>query len=150
MKPIPILVICPRQIDYFNCQTIADKEKYDFHFLEAPLELSGFSNNFDVMAYLDKCRHYIKKYNIKVILATRDIPSLWQSQLAQEFEHLKGASVESAFMCLHKYYTHKFLDFEPINYDIFLLNKEKDLSEYIENIDIRPLAKVSTDRKICL
>ncbi|NEQ37417.1 MAG: hypothetical protein F6K40_14545 [Okeania sp. SIO3I5] len=56
MEPIPILVICPRQIDYFNCQTIPEAEKYEFHFLDAPLELSGFSQNFEPIKFLAECR----------------------------------------------------------------------------------------------
>lgn len=136
MDAIPILVICPRQIDYLNCQTIPDREKYDFHFLDAPLELSGFSLDFDPMAYIENCRQYIRKYDIQVVLATRDVPSLLQSQLSQEFEHLRGASVESIFLCLHKYYTHKFIDPTPIDYAVCKLDTDKALSEYLEEIDI--------------
>ena len=110
-QPIAVLVICPREIDYFNCDTIPNKEKYDFHFLDAPLELSGLSKDFDIMAYLEKCRQYIHTHNIKVVLATRDIPSLWQAQLAQEFEEIRGCTVESAFICLNKYYSHESIDF---------------------------------------
>ncbi|NEQ83005.1 MAG: hypothetical protein F6K26_23090, partial [Moorea sp. SIO2I5] len=136
MKPIPILVICPRQIDYFNCQTIPDPETYEFHFLDAPLELSGFSRNFDLMAYLEECRQYIRQYDIKVVLATRDVPSLLQAQLSQEFKNLQGASVESAFLCLHKYYTHKLIDPTPIDYAVLKLDTDRALSEYLEEIEI--------------
>lgn len=142
MEPIPILVICPRQIDYLNCDTIPNREKYDFHFLDAPLELSGLSRDFDIMAYLERCRQYIRKHNIKVVLATRDIPSLLQARLSQEFEHLQGGSVESAFLCLHKYYTHKLIDFVSSQYAVCLLDSKKFLdnkkvlSEYLEEIKI--------------
>lgn len=136
MPPIPILVICPRQIDYLNCQTISEPEKYEFHFLEASLELSGLSQNFDIMKYLERCREYIQQHDIQVVLATRDIPSLMQAQLSQEFQHLRGPSVESSFLCLHKYYTHQWLDFPSSQYAIVLLEREKDLSEQIEEIDI--------------
>ena len=136
MQPIPILVICPRQIDYWNCQTISEPEKYEFHFLEAPLELSGLSQNFDIMKYLERCRQYIHQHDIQVVLATRDIPSLLQAQLSQEFEHLRGPTVESSFLCLHKYYTHQWLDVESSQYAICLLDGENDLNEQIERIDI--------------
>ncbi|MDB9517250.1 ATP-grasp domain-containing protein [Roseofilum reptotaenium CS-1145] len=136
MEPIPILVICPRPIDYFNCQTIPEAEKYEFHFLDAPLELSGFSQNFDAIQYLEKCRQYIQQHNIKVLLATRDIPSLFQAQLSQEFEHLRGPSVESSFLCLHKYYTHKTINSPSSQYTICLLEKEKNISEYIREIEL--------------
>ena len=136
MEPIPILVICPRQIDYLNCETIPNREKYDFHFLDAPLELSGLSRNFDIMAYLERCRQYIRTHNIKVVLATRDIPSLLQAQLSQEFEHFNGGSVESAFICLHKYYTHKLIDFVSSQYAVCWLDSKKLLSEYLEEIKI--------------
>ena len=140
MEPIPILVICPRQIDYLNCETIPDQEKYDFHFLDAPLELSGFSLDFDPMAYLEKCRQYIRQYKIQVVLATRDVPSLLQAQLSQEFENLRGATVESVFLCLHKYYTHKFIETRPIDYAVCKLETDLEtdqtLSEDIEAIDI--------------
>lgn len=81
------------------------------------------------MAYLEKCRQYIRQHNIKVVLATRDIPSLLQAQLSQEFEHLRGASVESAFLCLHKYYTHEFIESTSIEYAVCLLDD-------VEEIDI--------------
>ncbi|EAW38065.1 acetyl-CoA carboxylase biotin carboxylase subunit family protein [Lyngbya sp. PCC 8106] len=136
MEPIPILVICPRQIDYFNCKTIPEAEKYEFHFLDAPLELSGFSQSFDMKKYLEECRQYIKQHNIQVVLATRDIPSLLQAQLSQEFEHLRGPSVESSFLCLHKYYTHQQINFPSSEYAICLLETGKNLSEYIQEIDI--------------
>lgn len=136
MQPFPILVICPRQIDYFNCQTIPNREQYEFHFLDAPLALSGFSQDFDLMAYLEICRQYIRQQDIKVVLATRDIPSLLQAQLSQEFEHLRGGSVESAFICLHKYYTHKLIDFTSSQYDLCLIDGKKALSEYLESIEI--------------
>ncbi|MEL7039227.1 MAG: ATP-grasp domain-containing protein [Cyanobacteria bacterium J06592_8] len=136
MPPIPILVICPRQIDYLNCQTIPEAEKYEFHFLDAPLELSGFSQDFDVIKYLEKCREYIKQHDIQVVLATRDIPSLLQAQLSQEFAHLRGPSIESSFFCLHKYYTHQKIDFPSSQYAICLLEEEKNLSTYIQELDI--------------
>ncbi len=136
MQPLPILVICPRQIDYFNCQTIPNREQYDFHFLDAPLALSGFSQDFDLMAYLENCRQYIHQQDIKVVLATRDIPSLLQAQLSQEFEHLRGGSVESDFICLHKYYTHKLINFASSQYDLCLLDGKKSASEYLEELEI--------------
>ena len=136
MQPIPILVICPRQIDYSNCQTISNSEKYEFHFLEASLELSGLSQNFDMMKYLDRCRQYIDRHDIQVVLASRDIPSLVQAQLSQEFKRLRGPTVESSFLCLHKYYTHQWLDFPSSQYAICLLEGERDLPEQIEEIDI--------------
>ena len=136
MPPIPILVICPRKIDYFNCQTIPEAEKYKFHFLDAPIELSGFSQNFDLKKFLSECSQYIKQHDIQVVLATRDIPSLLQAQLSQEFAHLRGPSIESSFLCLHKYYTHQKIDFPSSQYAICLLEKENNLSEYIQEIDI--------------
>ncbi len=88
------------------------------------------------MAYLERCRQYIRTHNIKVVLATRDIPSLLQARLSQEFEHFNGGSVESAFICLHKYYTHKLIDFVSSQYAVCLLDGKKVLSEYLEEIKI--------------
>ena len=136
MEPIPILVICPRSIDDFNCQTIPEKEKYEFHFLDAPLELSGFSQQFDVINYLDQCRQYIQQHNIQVVLATRDIPSLLQAQLSQEFEHLQGTSIESSFICLHKYYTHQKINFASSQYAICLLEQEEEIFKELEAVQI--------------
>jgi hypothetical protein len=136
MEPIPILVICPRSIDYFNCQTIPNKEKYEFHFLDAPIELSGFSSTFDVTKYLEECRQYIQQHHIKVVLATRDIPSLFQAQLSQEFEYLQGTSVESSLICLHKYYTHQKIDFASSQYAICLLEEKDHLFKQLETVQI--------------
>ncbi|MDJ1174627.1 ATP-grasp domain-containing protein [Roseofilum capinflatum] len=136
MESIPILVICPRAIDYLNCQTIPEAEKYQFHFLDAPLELSGFSQNFDVINFLEECRQYIKQHEIKVVLATRDIPSLLQAQLSQEFEHLRGPSIDSSFICLHKYYTHQKINFPSSDYTLCWLEPNKSLSESVRAIDI--------------
>ncbi len=136
MELIQILVICPRSVDYLNCQTIPDKEKYEFHFLDAPLELSGFSQSFDITNYLAQCRRYIQQHDIKVVLATRDIPSLLQAQLSQEFEYIQGTNVESAFICLHKYYTHQQINFASSQYAISLLEQKDNLFKKLEAVHI--------------
>lgn len=85
---------------------------------------------------MEECRQYVKQHDIKVVLATRDIPSLLQAQLSQEFEHLRGPSVESSFLCLHKYYTHQQISFPSSEYAICGLEGGKNLSEWVREIDI--------------
>ncbi|MDJ1183750.1 ATP-grasp domain-containing protein [Roseofilum casamattae] len=136
MEPISVLVLCPQTIDRRNCKAIPDAEKYEFHFLDATLEASGLSPDFDGIKYLEQCRQYIQQHNIQVVLGTRDLPSLLQAQLSREFPHLRGPSLESSFLCLQKYYTHENIDFPSSQYALCRLNESKTVSQYLEEIEI--------------
>jgi hypothetical protein len=134
--PINVLVICPRSLDFINFDSTRYSNQYKFSFLEASIELSGFSKSFDILAYLEKCRSFIHKNNIDIIVSTQDIPALIQAKLYDEFENLssyrKSASLESSLLCLHKYYTRKYIDPSPIPFYALDLNNE----EKIDTIDI--------------
>ena len=124
-----VLVICPRSLDFTNFNSVRYNNQYRFNFLEAEIELTGFSKSFDILAYLDKCRQFIDENKIDIIVSTQDFPALIQAQLCSEFENLgsygKSASLESSLLCLHKYYTRKYIDPSPIPFYALDLNDEK-------------------------
>ena len=130
--PLNVLVICPRSLDFINFNSTHCSEQYKFSFLDASIELSGFSKSFDILAYLDKCRRIIRENNIDIIVSTQDIPALIQAKLYSEFENLssygKSASLESSLLCLHKYYTRKYIDLSPIPFYALDLNDEKKIN----------------------
>ena len=132
MKPIQVLVICPTPIDYINCQHLIEQHRYQLHCLDAPLAANGFSQDFKIDRYLDQCRRLIQEHHIDVVVATRDIPSILQAQLCQDFEHLRGPSVESTFLCANKYYTHQWVEFNASQYRVLPIPLADTISTVVD------------------
>jgi len=87
-----------------RAEKIKDSRQYNFYYLD--LKYSSRNNvfDFDILAYLDKAREYIKKYKINGIFYYLDIGALIAARLCDEF-NLPGPSLESIFLTYNKYYT---------------------------------------------
>ena len=98
-----VLVTCPSQRDR---NALARVSGYHFHFLDAKLNPRTPSPELDLLAYTAQCREYIRTHHIDAIFYSRDVADLVAAALCEEFA-FPGPSVESVFLCLHKYYSRK-------------------------------------------
>jgi len=98
-----ILIVAANQ-DSRNAEKIKNRTKYNFYYLDLAYSSRNNEFNFDILAYLDKAREYIKKYNIHGVFYHLDIGSLIAARLCDEF-NLPGPSLESIFLAYNKYYT---------------------------------------------
>lgn len=95
-----VFITCPSQRDR---DAIASLSGYNFHLLDAPLNPRTPSPELDLLAYIDQCRDYIRRHHIDAIFYSRDVADLVAAALCEEFG-FPGPSVESVFLCMHKYY----------------------------------------------
>ena len=81
--------------------------------------------NFE--ALLECCRHIIRSEGIKVLYTNKAVPGLVAAILGEEFPHLLVPSVNSIFLCNHKYYTSVFVDSraEPLPYTVRNISKDR-------------------------
>jgi len=98
-----ILVVCAISTYHRN---LAHLDDVNFHFLNIDYHARLNILNFDILKYLNKARKYIKTHKIDGILYLSDIGSLVAAVLCKEFK-FPGPSIESVFLCYHKYYTRK-------------------------------------------
>lgn len=114
-----VLVTCPSQRDR---NALARVSGYHFHFLDAKLNPRTPSPELDLLAYTAQCREYIRTHHIDAIFYSRDVADLVAAALCEEFA-FPGPSVESVFLCLHKYYSRK-CEPSPIRCDYIDLHAE--------------------------
>jgi hypothetical protein len=120
-----VLITCPSQRDR---TAIASLSGYNFHLLDAPLNPRTPSPELDLLAYIDQCRDYIRTHHIDAVYYSRDVADLAAAALCEEFG-FPGPSVESVFLCIHKYYSRRS-EPTPIHCD------------YIDLYDANPQAPV--------
>lgn len=99
-----VLIPCPSQRDR---NALAGMSEHRFHLLDAPLNPRTPSPELDLLAYTDQCRDYIKAHSIDAIFYSRDVADIVAAVLCEEFG-FPGPSVESVFLCLHKYYGRQY------------------------------------------
>ncbi len=98
-----VLITCPSQRDR---TAVASLSGYNFHLLDAPLNPRTPSPELDLLAYIDRCRDYIRTHHIDAIYYSRDVADLAAAALCEEFG-FPGPSIESVFLCIHKYYSRR-------------------------------------------
>ena len=98
-----VLVTCPSQRDR---KALAGIGGYTFHLLDAPLNPRTPSPELNILEYLAQCREYIKTHHIDAIFYSRDAADLVAAALCAECG-FPGPSIESVFLCLHKYYSRR-------------------------------------------
>ena len=115
-----VLITCPSQRDR---NAIASIEGYRFHLLDAPLNPRTPSPDLDLLAYIDQCRGYIRAHHVDAIYYSRDVGDLVAAALCEEFG-FPGPSVESVFLCIHKYYS-RLSEPSPIRFACLDLHDER-------------------------
>ncbi len=98
-----VLITCPSQRDR---KAIASLSGYHFHLLDAPLNPRTPSPELDLLEYIDRCRAYIRTHHIDAVYYSRDVADLAAAALCEEFG-FPGPSIESVFLCIHKYYSRR-------------------------------------------
>lgn len=98
---LEVLITCPSQRDR---HAIASLSGYNFHLPDAKLNPRTPSPELNLLEYIDHCREYIRTHHIDAIYYSRDVGDLVAAALCAEFG-LPGPSVESVFLCIHKYYS---------------------------------------------
>ena len=101
---VDVLIPCPSQRDR---NALAGMSEHRFHLLDAPLNPRTPSPELDLLAYTDRCRDYIKAHSIDAVFYSRDVADIVAAVLCEEFG-FPGPSVESVFLCLHKYYGRQY------------------------------------------
>jgi hypothetical protein len=98
-----VLVTCPSARDR---KALTQIPGYTFHLLDAQLNARTPSPECDILDYLERCRQYIRTHHIDAIYYSRDVADIVAAALCEEFG-FPGPSVESVFLCLHKYYSRR-------------------------------------------
>ncbi len=95
-----ILIVCPDSYDRWAFQRVAG---HRFHFIDAGISHWEASPDFDLLAYLGRCREVRRAEHIDAVVSTHDLGDLIAAVLAKE-AGLLGPSPEAVFLCLHKLY----------------------------------------------
>lgn len=98
-----VFVTCPSQRDR---KALAHIQGYHFHLLDAKLNPRTPSPELDILEYLAQCREYVRTHHIDAVFYSRDVADLVAAALCEEFG-FPGPSIESVFLCLHKYYSRR-------------------------------------------
>ncbi len=117
-----VLIVAAEQSSR-RAEKIKNSRQYNFYYLDLKYDLRNNVFNFDILAYLDKAREYIKKYKINGIFYHLDIGSLIAARLCDEF-NLPGPSLESTFLAYNKYYT-RIKTNHNIEFDYFDISSPK-------------------------
>ncbi|MGH9420474.1 MAG: ATP-grasp domain-containing protein [Thermoanaerobaculia bacterium] len=113
-----ILVICPDASDRVAFERV---EGHRFHFVDAGISHWEASPQFDLMAYLERCREVMAAHHIDAVVSTHDLGDLIAAVLAKE-TGLPGPSPEAVFLCLHKLYGRR-AEIDPIRCQPVLLDE---------------------------
>ncbi|XP_070576150.1 uncharacterized protein [Ptychodera flava] len=105
------LILCPtvfqeKKLSVLNELPEDFKSKYAFIFVRWKS-----SKAFDLNQYTEECIKIVIEQNIDLVVSCADEGSVVHAALADKFPHIRGPSVESEFLTIHKYYGAKL--FEP-------------------------------------
>ncbi|XP_055958706.1 uncharacterized protein LOC126808764 [Patella vulgata] len=90
--------------------------EYNFHHLDitgVPLEFQHLTGDdsdfkFDIVRYIENAIEYVRNNEIDAVLGVEDIGDFVAS-IIREKTGLPGPGIETSFICLHKYYTRKYV-----------------------------------------
>ena len=127
-KPKQVLVILPS----LQSQTILEEYsqgRYEYHWFTDPNApvLEGTNNpkvtkTFEPLKFVDRAVRYVKEHSIDAILYFHDFSGFLGSIICEK-TGLPGPSIESTFLCIHKYYSRKA---EPSNLWFEAIELEKN------------------------
>ena len=121
-----VLITCPSQRDR---SALAQISGHTFHLLDASLNPRTPSPELNLLAYTDQCREYIKAHHIDAVFYSRDVADIVAAVLCEEFG-FPGPSLESVFLCLHKYYGRQY-EPNPVRCEyIDLTDEQPTLTRY--------------------
>ena len=146
MDPVSVLVLYPNPRIMLPIrslpQDVSNKYRFIFHDRSKP-SISCTS----LQEYLEDAKKIVRQENVKIVLSTGDTGALLNAALVQEFPHLRGPSVESVFLAYNKYYTHYFLDTQPIPFaciDLSAANLDQACEEALDKVGTPAFFKPTT------
>ena len=116
-ETIDVLVIFTSPRTRYSIETLPAQtsKKYNFIYQDTNgPEDHGKITFCNLQQFLDDAKEICSKRNIRVVLSSGELGALLRAALVQEYPHLRGPSIESVFLSTNKYYTHCFLDPDPI------------------------------------
>ncbi|MEA2163325.1 MAG: hypothetical protein QOK37_1452 [Thermoanaerobaculia bacterium] len=113
-----ILIICP---DSYDRWAFARVDGHRFHFVDAGISHWEATPEFDLVAYLDRCREVMRRESVDAVVSTHDLGDLITAVLTKE-AGLPGPSPEAVFLCLHKLYGRR-AEIDPIGCQPVLLDE---------------------------
>ena len=130
-NPKRVLVILPapyiqRTLEDYNIQG-----KFEYHWLTDPDTPELFGSNvaatkismkFNVLNFISRAVEYVKVHKIDSVTFFHDFAGLLAAIICEE-TGLRGPSVESSFLCIHKYYSRQA---EPSNLWFEAIELDKD------------------------
>jgi hypothetical protein len=122
---VDILVVCPDSYDRWAFERV---EGHRFHFFDAGISHWEASPDFDLIAYLQRCRDVMHSEHIDAVVSTHDLGDLIAAVLARE-AGLPGPSPEAVFLCLHKLYGRR-AEVDPIRCQAVLLDEALPVLTY--------------------
>ena len=123
---IEVLIVLPTQRDRLALRDLEREgegatKRYHLHWVDDPEFLHYFmSPHFNLVTYLDRCSAYIQEHSIQALFYSHDLGSLVAAVLAKKYG-LAGPSIESMFLCNHKYYS-RSKEVNPIWFDFIHLD----------------------------
>ena len=101
MSPMEVLVVFADESDR---AALSGLDGCKAHCIDAGIDHWKPTPGFDILEYVERCRRFLQAHRVDGVVCFHDLGDLVAAILAQEFG-LPGTSIESAFLCLHKYYT---------------------------------------------
>ena len=129
MDLVNVLVLYPTPTMEFLIKSLPQDVSSKYRFI---LHDQSKKTYCSLQEYLEDAKKIVREQNVEVVLSNNDIGSLVKAALVQEFPHLRGPSVESVFLAYNKYYTHCFLDPEPIPFASIDLTDTQSLNRACE------------------
>ena len=132
-KPKPVLVILPTPHIRSVLESYNKEGRYEFHWFNdqnAP-ELSGsnvpsarITRKFDALTFVNRAVKYIKDHGIEAVVYFQDFTGFLAAIICEE-AGLRGPSAESAFLCIHKYYS-RIAEPSDLWFEAIELDKDDD------------------------
>jgi hypothetical protein len=114
---VDVLVVFPDSYDRWAFERVGG---HRFHFVDAGISHWEASPDFDLIAYLERCRDVLRSEHVDAVVSTHDLGDLIAAVLADE-AGLPGPSREAVFLCLHKLYGRR-AEVDPIRCQAVLLD----------------------------
>ena len=128
-NPKRVLVILPTSHIQSILESYNTQGKYEFHWLTDPDTPELFGSNvaatrsstkFNALNFISRAVEYVNDHKIESVIFFHELTALLAAIICEE-TGLRGPSVESCFLCIHKYYSRRAepsdLWFEAIELD---------------------------------
>ncbi|XP_070564767.1 uncharacterized protein [Ptychodera flava] len=126
------LILCPTAFDESTFSVLNElpqdfKEKYSLNFARW-----NSSQAIDLNQYTEQCIEIVNKHDIDLVVSGADVGSVVHAALADTFPHIRGPSIESAFLTVHKYYGAQLYEPDVQSAKSMILELDADLETLVD------------------